>query len=107
MQGPGSVVHLMEGNDGVLPEDAQLMPATRESSLNCVGNGAGAPLRTNGKASNRSWLWRRGEARRGLSAGSWGAQASPWQLSGASLSFVVVTSAALGAGAAYLVSRRL
>lgn len=102
----------MEANDGVLPEDAHLMPATRESSLDCVGDSAAAAARaqlyTDGKASRRGWLWRRGEARRGLSAGSWGAQAAPgWQLSGASLSFVVVASAALGAGAAYVVNRRL
>lgn len=100
MQGPGSIEHLMEGNDGVLPEDAHLMHGARKAS--------GAPLNTNGKAANHSWLGRRKESTRCLSAGSWGAQPPPvWQLSTTSLSLLVVASVALGAGGACLLHRRL
>eukprot|EP00892_Ulva_mutabilis_P005215 jgi/Ulvmu1/3065/UM015_0105.1 len=105
--GPGSVAHLMESNAGALPEHARLLEPATGSVTDSSAATSGSPLCVNGKGARPSWLLRRGEADRGLSAGSWGGQPMQgWQLSTVGLSSVVVVSMALGAGGAFLISRK-
>lgn len=112
MQGPGSVTHLMDSNNGTLPDDTRLLdlaPGTAGDSVTgSSGATSGSPICVNGKVAPRSWSLRRRQAEQTLSAGAWGGEpAQGWQLSAASLSCLVLVSMALGAGGAVLISRRL